>query len=349
MEKKKEWIENIIVFLIIANFLCWLISFLVAILWPGGWCINSETIENLYLYREQAQIINNNTLGKIYPSEENLVLQIKNIIDKDFYEENIYGFSLSNIEEIDFKKEEVYFKPLYIPSEIEIEGLKAYKNKTFETIVDFDMMLNSLELEDNFKSLVNHYKDNEPDIKRKATFFMFFLLGTFLILIFVLAIFFPSKKKNEEHQEEIKKEEKEQPDKIKPTWEYGKVELMEQLEVTKKHIRIIFLCSLIAIIVGLFLIFKIIVTEDIGRDISILGIIGGVIAEFIGATLLLMYKSLISQLNENLKILERLNFVGIGIKILDTIESDDKKEVNSAKMKLAQQIIDKIQQSKEKD
>ena len=124
---------------------------------------------------------------------------------------------------------------------------------------------------------------------------------------------------------------------------------MEQLEVTKKHIRITFWCSIFAIIGGLFLIFKIIVTQDLDRDISILGAIGGVIAEFIGGTLLLMYKSLISQLNENLKILERLNFVGIGIKILDTIESDDKEEVNSAKMKLAQQIIDKIQQPKEKN
>lgn len=288
-------------------------------------------------------------MNKIYSNKEELILKIKSIIDKEFYEENIYRFTLSNIEKVDYKKEEVYFKPLYIPSEQEIEKLKVYKNKTFKTTVDFEIMLNSLDFNNDFMSLVKKYRDNEPDIKRRATFFMFFLMGVFLFSAIINLLFFSSNNKSSEQQEELKKEEKEQPDKIKPTWEYGKIELMEQLEVTKKHIRVTFWCSIFAIIGGLFLIFKITIIQDLDRDISILGAIGGVIAEFIGGTLLLMYKSLISQLNENLKILERLNFVGIGIKILDTIESDDKEEINSAKMKLAQQIIDKIQQVKEKN
>lgn len=288
-------------------------------------------------------------MNKIYSNKEELILKIKSIIDKEFYEENIYRFTLSNIEKVDYKKEGVYFKPLYIPSEQEIEKLKVYKNKTFKTTVDFEIMLNSLDFNNDFMSLVKKYRDNEPDIKRRATFFMFFLMGVFLFSAIINLLFFSSNNKSSEQQEELKKEEKEQPDKIKPTWEYGKIELMEQLEVTKKHIRVTFWCSIFAIIGGLFLIFKITIIQDLDRDISILGAIGGVIAEFIGGTLLLMYKSLISQLNENLKILERLNFVGIGIKILDTIESDDKEEVNSAKMKLAQQIIDKIQQVKEKN
>ena len=349
MEKYKKWIGDIVLFLWIISFPGWIISFFISIFYPGGWCINSKTIDELYLYREQAQIINTYTLNKIYSNKEELILKIKSIIDKEFYEENIYRFTLSNIEKVDYKKEEVYFKPLYIPSEQEIEKLKVYKNKTFKTTVDFEIMLNSLDFNNDFMSLVKKYRDNEPDIKRRATFFMFFLMGDFLFSAIINLLFFSSNNKSSEQQEELKKKKKEQPDKIKPTWEYGKIELMEQLEVTKKHIRVTFWCSIFAIIGGLFLIFKITIIQDLDRDISILGAIGGVIAEFIGGTLLLMYKSLISQLNENLKILERLNFVGIGIKILDTIESDDKEEINSAKMKLAQQIIDKIQQVKEKN
>lgn len=175
MKKYKEKIENIILFLWGISFPGWIISFLIAMFWPGGWCINSKTIDELYFYREQVQIINTHTLDKVYPNKDKLILQIKSIIDEDFYEDNIYGFSLSNIEKVDYKKEEVYFKPLYIPSELEIENLKVYKNKTFKTIVDFDIMLNSLELNNNFMSLVKEYSDNEPDIKRRAFSSMLFL------------------------------------------------------------------------------------------------------------------------------------------------------------------------------
>ena len=271
-------------------------------------------------------------------------MDIKNIVDKEFY---IKYISAYDIEELEKDSSKFTYKELYIPTKEEIKIVEKYKNKLFDSYNEFRFMIENLKIDKEFYEIIEDNIGYEEDIRKIARTFLVYSIG--FTVIFILTVFQPFDDKREQQEEKIKREEKEQPDKIKPTWEYGKVELMEQLEVTKKHIRITFWCSIFAIIGGLFLIFKIIVTQDLDRDISILGAIGGVIAEFIGGTLLLMYKSLISQLNENLKILERLNFVGIGIKILDTIESDDKEEVNSAKMKLAQQIIDKIQQPKEKN
>ena len=321
-----------------------IISFIIIIFMPTGYCINSNTLNNINYYNEQAQILNNSMKNKVYSNKNEILLDIKNIVDKEFY---IKYISAYDIEELEKDSSKFTYKELYIPTKEEIKIVEKYKNKLFDSYNEFRFMIENLKIDKEFYEIIEDNIGYEEDIRKIARTFLVYSIG--FTVIFILTVFQPFDDKREQQEEKIKREEKEQPDKIKPTWEYGKVELMEQLEVTKKHIRITFWCSIFAIIGGLFLIFKIIVTQDLDRDISILGAIGGVIAEFIGGTLLLMYKSLISQLNENLKILERLNFVGIGIKILDTIESDDKEEVNSAKMKLAQQIIDKIQQPKEKN
>lgn len=312
------------------------ISLIIVIFMPTGYCINSDTLNNINYYNEQAQILNNSMKNKVYLDKNKILLDIKNIVDKEFY---IKYISAYDIEELEKDSSKFIYRELYIPTKEEIKIAEKNKNKLFDSYEEFRFMLENMKISEEFCEIIKENIGFEEDIRKTANRFMGYSIGA--LIFFTLIIFQPFDDKKEQ-QEEIKKEEKEQPDKIKPTWEYGKVELMEQLEVTKKQIRITFWCSLIAIIFGLVLIFKIIITQNLDKDISILGIIGGVIVEFIGATFLFMYKSLISQLNENLKILERLNFVGIGIKILDTLESENKEEVNSAKMKLAQQIIDKI-------
>lgn len=49
MEKYKKWIGDIVLFLWIISFPGWIISFFISIFYPGGWCINSKTIDELYL------------------------------------------------------------------------------------------------------------------------------------------------------------------------------------------------------------------------------------------------------------------------------------------------------------
>jgi hypothetical protein len=58
---------------------------------------------------------------------------------------------------------------------------------------------------------------------------------------------------------------------------------------------------------------------------SVIGTITGVIAQFIGATFLFLYRSSNQQATAYMTILERINSVGMGIVILDQIAVDAKE------------------------
>lgn len=326
------------------------ISFLIAIFWFNGWCINSETIDNIYYYREQAQIINKNMANKTYQNRDEITLEIKNLVDEKFYNKNIISLRY-NVEEIRNLNRETYqmeeigvkFKELYIPTNEEIEKIKKHKNKVYDNSIDFELMLKSLKLKNEFIDIVKDNVKFAPDIKNQA--FVFFLLFSVIasIISIINSIFFKKEKEEKtEIKEEIKEEEKNNPEKIKPVLDYAKVELQEQMAITKNQAKKVFNISVFALFFGTALLLVIIFKKDIPNKIAIITAIGGVIGEIAGGFLLIMYKSLISQLNENLKILERLNFIAVGTKIIDTLETDNKEEINKAKIGLAEKIIDKI-------
>lgn len=54
---------------------------------------------------------------------------------------------------------------------------------------------------------------------------------------------------------------------------------------------------------------------------AIIGGVSGVITEFIGATFLFMYRSIVDQASKNIKTLERITTVGMAMGILDTLSS----------------------------
>ena len=75
--------------------------------------------------------------------------------------------------------------------------------------------------------------------------------------------------------------------------------------------------------VGFFIIWYVIGKE---QSTVLFGSIVGVITEFIGATFLFVYRSTVEQAVNYTRTLERINSVGMAMKILDTI-SDDSREL----------------------
>jgi len=77
------------------------------------------------------------------------------------------------------------------------------------------------------------------------------------------------------------------------------------------------------------------------KDISIISISSGILFEFIGATFLLVFKSTFKQALKYTKTLEKINNVGMSVKILDTIESnnEDKAELIKAKIEISKLLI----------
>jgi hypothetical protein len=87
--------------------------------------------------------------------------------------------------------------------------------------------------------------------------------------------------------------------------------------------------------------------------VAAIGGVAGVITEFIGATFLFIYKSSIQQADKYAEILERMNFVGMAMQMLDSIAEQDKDATSSepnsaeslqqAKIEMAKALLEKLQ------
>ncbi len=328
-----------------------IVSLLILTFYSNGWGIREETIKEIYYYKKQATIINKNMANKVFQNIYEIENNIKNLVDNKFYNENIY-YLKSNVEILPptFNKETynweengVIYKKLYIPSEEDIEKIKKYKNKLYDNINDFYFLLRSLNLKTELIKIINKNLTFIPQIKIFAiSAFITSLIG-FVLLIFLYILLFKDELQEQiKTKKEIKEEEKNNPEKIKPVLDYAKIELQEQITIIKNQAKIVFIFSIIFLCFGIVAILLTILKKDIPNKIALITAIGGAITEIIGGVFLVMYKSLISQLNENLKILERLNIIGISIKILDTIAINNKEKINNVKIELTKKIIDKI-------
>lgn len=96
------------------------------------------------------------------------------------------------------------------------------------------------------------------------------------------------------------------------------------------------------------------INQDKSYDITVIGIIAGIITNFIGATFLFLYQSTIKQASKYAQSLENINSVGMSMYILDSLnelESDTSKEkIIEAKVTISKLLIQsQISQKKESD
>jgi hypothetical protein len=175
-------------------------------------------------------------------------------------------------------------------------------------------------------------------------------LLVFIIFIIIAKIEEDNKKKNttdkitEKELEEAKEQIKNEPNKIKPSWDIAYLTLQQYFEKNLQHINSIYKISINVMIVGFIIIGLGIFISYFGKDkdISIISISSGILIEFIGATFLIIFKSTIKQALKYTKTLEKINNVGMSMKILDTIESSDleKGELLKAKIEISKLLIE---------
>lgn len=72
---------------------------------------------------------------------------------------------------------------------------------------------------------------------------------------------------------------------------------------------------------------------------AIIGSVAGLITEFIGATFLFIYRSTIQQAASHIKTLERINSVGMAMKILDTISNESKELQDKTKAEMVRMLL----------
>lgn len=74
--------------------------------------------------------------------------------------------------------------------------------------------------------------------------------------------------------------------------------------------------------------------------VSIVSSASGIIISFLGASFLLIYRSVAEQTRSYVSVLERINAVGMAVQVLATVTDDEKELKNRATAALAKQLLD---------
>jgi MFS family permease len=157
---------------------------------------------------------------------------------------------------------------------------------------------------------------------------------------------------------------RDEPGKTKPVWDMAQLTLEIYFSRNLNQIRWIFWLSIAVMSLGFILIvYGVVVGYQNPQGnwvVAAIGGIAGVLTEFIGATFLFVYKSSMEQADRYTEILERMNFVGMAMQMLDnategnrnTKESSEVNSVDSlqeAKIEMAKALLGKLQPSSNKE
>lgn len=141
-----------------------------------------------------------------------------------------------------------------------------------------------------------------------------------------------------------------------PVWILMQTKLVGYFDRNLNQITYIFWLSVVVMIVGFsFILFGIAqafgspqsgsATQHLVQGASsnltpaIVGGIAGIITEFIGATFLFIYRSTIRQASSYMKVLERINSVGMAMNILDSISTNSQELQDRTKAEIVKQIL----------
>jgi hypothetical protein len=125
---------------------------------------------------------------------------------------------------------------------------------------------------------------------------------------------------------EIEKKPQDQPSSPTLAWDLARVTLEQYFNRNLAQSRLMFFIALLVMMFG----FGLVVWSTIyatlhtqSSTVSWVGAASGVITQFIGATFMVMYKSNTEQSSDYVRILERINAVGMAVQLLDGIPDAD--------------------------
>lgn len=188
-----------------------------------------------------------------------------------------------------------------------------------------------------------------------------FLVFPYGLLIFGLFLYFWTEQVSSKLEEKAyilaQERHREEPSKAKPVWDMAQITLESYFNRNLSQIRWIFWLSVTVMSLGFILILYGVVlgyqNPNENWIIAAIGGVAGVITEFIGATFLFIYKSSIQQADKYAAILERMNFVGMAMQMLDSIAEQDKdakssdpnsaESLQQAKIEMAKALLEKLQ------
>ncbi|MCK5218563.1 leucine-rich repeat domain-containing protein [bacterium] len=142
------------------------------------------------------------------------------------------------------------------------------------------------------------------------------------------------KKKIEEREKALEEmESKKWKDDVKPAWVEAQKTMENYHNRNFSQIKFIFKLSIAVMIIGFgFILYGI-------SKGTLNSLAAGIITEFIGATFLVVYRSTIQQASTYYKTLEKENFVGIALEIVDTISVESKELKDKTKTEIIKSLL----------
>jgi len=152
-----------------------------------------------------------------------------------------------------------------------------------------------------------------------------------------------SYEKNEELIVEQEKKVADHPNEPKLAWDLARIKLESYLNRNIDQVKSIFNLSIFVMVIGFGLIIygSVMVFKDPENlNGSIVVAIAGLIVNFIGATFLIVYKSVMEQAKDFVNVLERINAVGMSVQIIETIKDSHLQLKEETKAELSKKLID---------
>lgn len=234
-----------------------------------------------------------------------------------------------------------------------ITKLKEIKDKKYGSFEEFEsgvrqaIGIQSFEKYDNLIGSVR---------KERSSFITNISVGYIIVFVFLIIakigfILFVKRTSSandskllEDKIDKAKVDIEEHPSKILPIWDLANLTLQKYYNKNISQINSIYLLSVIVMLFGFALISSVLISSfyfEMDFKLESLGIVAGIITEFIGATFLFIYKSTVTQALQHSKSLEAINNVGMSIKIIESIEKNAKNEseIDAAKIEIAKKLI----------
>jgi hypothetical protein len=151
------------------------------------------------------------------------------------------------------------------------------------------------------------------------------------------------RRQKDQRLEQVEEEFRSNPEKPQLAWDLARTKLESYLDRNLGQTVWIFWLTLIVMAAGFFVvvmgIFKSF-EQPMALAISIVSSASGIIISFLGASFLLIYRSVAEQTRSYVSVLERINAVGMAVQVLTTVSDDGKELRNQATVTLAKQLLD---------
>jgi hypothetical protein len=143
-----------------------------------------------------------------------------------------------------------------------------------------------------------------------------------------------SRERAEHRLAEAKREADANPERARFAWNLARVKLEAYFDRNLVQVNLVFWVAVFVMTVGFsFVLWGVILSfhQPKFTPTSIVAAVSGIITQFIGATFMVIYRSTMTQANEFMTVLERINSVGMAIQVLDSLpEGTDLKYTTRA-------------------